>query len=246
MIMAAYLFDSCRLFCEGARIILGSAEFDVAGVGETLGDIRLRLSDLAAPEPGSMLLVVLGALAGTGILASLDLVLALQPEARVVILADRYDQAEAITAMERGAKAYLHKNLSAESFIKALQLVSEDCSVISGWPVGTARRKVEPAPPVMPAASEDAPVTISAGPSNGIRALSPREMAILRMLTDGAPNKQIARSLAITESTVKVHIKTILRKIHVRNRTQAAIRAMAEPGLMMSPPAGDRLYDHHA
>ena len=55
--------------------------------------------------------------------------------------------------------------------------------------------------------------------------MSRREMLILRMLTQGASNKTIARNLVITELTVKVHMKAILRKLRLQNRTQAAIWA---------------------
>ena len=57
--------------------------------------------------------------------------------------------------------------------------------------------------------------------------LSPRELSILKLLRDGEPNKSIARQLVLTESTVKVHLKSILRKIRVKNRTQAAVWAMS-------------------
>ena len=58
-----------------------------------------------------------------------------------------------------------------------------------------------------------------------VPSLSRREMLILRMLMQGASNKVIARNLVITESTVKVHMKAILRKLRLQNRTQAAIWA---------------------
>ena len=66
------------------------------------------------------------------------------------------------------------------------------------------------------------------------RKLSDREVGILRCLVDGDANKVISRRLNIAEPTVKVHIKAILRKLHVDNRTQAAVwaiskRARAEP-----------------
>ena len=61
---------------------------------------------------------------------------------------------------------------------------------------------------------------------NSIRGLSPREQEILQALVTGASNKLIAIKLGITEATVKVHLKTLLRKIDVNNRTQAAIWAM--------------------
>ena len=58
-----------------------------------------------------------------------------------------------------------------------------------------------------------------------VPSLSRREMLILRGLMQGASNKAIARNLVITESTVKVHMKAILRKLRLQNRTQAAIWA---------------------
>jgi two-component system, NarL family, nitrate/nitrite response regulator NarL len=61
---------------------------------------------------------------------------------------------------------------------------------------------------------------------NSLRGLSPREQEILQALVTGASNKLIAIKLGITEATVKVHLKTLLRKIDVSNRTQAAIWAM--------------------
>src|SRR5262249_52170765 len=58
-----------------------------------------------------------------------------------------------------------------------------------------------------------------------VRSLSRREALILRMLMQGASNKVIAKSLVITDSTVKVHMKAILRKLRLQNRTQAALWA---------------------
>ena len=60
-----------------------------------------------------------------------------------------------------------------------------------------------------------------------------RELVILRTLTEGASNKIIARKLVITESTVKVHMKAILRKLRLQNRTQAAIWARTHLGEML-------------
>ena len=95
-----------------------------------------------------------------------------------------------------------------------------------------ALRPEEPRPPYLvqsaPAASRPRPASEPAGDPN--IALSRREMAILRTLTEGASNKIIARKLVITESTVKVHMKAILRKLRLQNRTQAAIWARTHLG----------------
>jgi DNA-binding NarL/FixJ family response regulator len=66
-----------------------------------------------------------------------------------------------------------------------------------------------------------------------VRSLSRRELVILRTLTEGASNKIIARKLVITESTVKVHMKAILRKLRLQNRTQAAIWARTHLGELL-------------
>jgi two-component system, NarL family, nitrate/nitrite response regulator NarL len=82
------------------------------------------------------------------------------------------------------------------------------------------------------------PQAPSAGtePGRGGSQLSPREREILSHLVTGHSNKAIARDLGITEATVKVHLKSVQRKIRVDNRTQAAIWAMANlPGLDPSP-----------
>jgi two-component system nitrate/nitrite response regulator NarL len=70
-----------------------------------------------------------------------------------------------------------------------------------------------------------------------LRSLSRRELVILRTLTEGASNKIIARKLVITESTVKVHMKAILRKLRLQNRTQAAIWARTHLGELVGHAA---------
>ncbi|NTF91056.1 response regulator transcription factor [Agrobacterium rhizogenes] len=271
MLSPAYIFDSSRLFREGTRLILGSSSFEVVGMGETLEDLH------ELPRMESLAVCVIGTVANVAILDFVTAVLSINPKVRVVVLADTYNHAEATAILDRGAKGYLHKGLSSESFIKALQLISEECSVISGWSVSSAGGRDDPRTPALPAdkpdlrllalddaksfalkqlALGDAIICPDAGSDvfdvhehdarmaaapvqttrivNGVRNLSPREKSILKLVMGGESNKQIARRLEITESTVKVHIKTILRKIDVRNRTQAAIWAMADPDFLES------------
>ena len=66
-----------------------------------------------------------------------------------------------------------------------------------------------------------------------VKSLSRRELVILRTLTEGASNKIIARKMVISKSTVKVHMKAILRKLRLQNRTQAAIWARTHLGEML-------------
>ena len=88
----------------------------------------------------------------------------------------------------------------------------------------------------LPAA--ETPGTSNGGPAGDVvRDLSRRELVILRTLTEGASNKVIALKLVITESTVKVHMKAILRKLRLQNRTQAAIWARTHLSELLENPA---------
>jgi two-component system nitrate/nitrite response regulator NarL len=118
-------------------------------------------------------------------------------------------------AMAGGARGFLPKDISAEALQISLALV------VLGEDIFTA-----------PASLRGHGVSAIRSPSpasavGNLRApLSGRETQILRCLQDGLPNKTIARDLDMAEATVKVHLKALLRKINVENRTQAAVWSM--------------------
>ena len=159
-----------------------------------------------------------------------------------------------MTALEFGAASFVDENMPTSSLVKELELVAMGEPVISvsilkqllgmalpslrgsratcavGQPQprpfgGTDQSAVQPGKSAPPAVDEPQPPgrQEQAEPE---RQLSKREAAILSLLVQGTSNKVIAYKLQITEATVKVHVKAILRKIRVRNRTQAAIWAM--------------------
>jgi DNA-binding NarL/FixJ family response regulator len=74
--------------------------------------------------------------------------------------------------------------------------------------------------------------------SGASHVLTTREEEILRELANGATNKEIANALSISEHTVKIHLKNILKKLHMNNRTQAAIYAQRH-GLVPTSPSND-------
>ena len=114
-------------------------------------------------------------------------------------------------------------DLSAEGFVSSLRLI---CSGERVFP----RELTQPSKPGT-SLHETSPTR------SDVDRLSPREREILSYLTEGHSNKGIARILGITEATVKVHLKSLLRKIRVDNRTQAAIWALAnlpKPGARAS------------
>jgi two-component system nitrate/nitrite response regulator NarL len=131
-----------------------------------------------------------------------------------------------------GADGYCLATTGCEALIKYLDLVmlgevvfpsAAFLSAIAADSQGAGDWQEEPAITVSPAHASH----LSESNDSPIRTLSSREAEILRCLMHGAPNKVIARKLDVAEATVKVHIKAILRKIRVANRTQAAMWAVS-------------------
>jgi two-component system nitrate/nitrite response regulator NarL len=135
------------------------------------------------------------------------------PKIGIVVLSEQVDAASANRAIATGVRGFLPKCISAGALGLSLQLValSENLFTV---PFSLAGGWQDPA--AMSARAESGELRIP---------LSSREAEILQCLWAGAPNKVIARELGVTEATVKVHVKAILRKISVSNRTQAAIWA---------------------
>jgi len=131
------------------------------------------------------------------------------PDARIVVLAADLTVDTLRDVMNAGADGFLMKDVSPEALIQSLQLIMLGEKV---FPTNLAAMLLN---------LNSAPT-----PMNSLRGLSPREQEILQALVTGASNKVIALKLGITEATVKVHLKTLLRKIDVNNRTQAAIWAI--------------------
>jgi two-component system, NarL family, nitrate/nitrite response regulator NarL len=139
-------------------------------------------------------------------------------DSRIVVLAAEGDYQVLSASMQAGANAVLLMSISAEGLVKALDaVVVENIFVIDSriWPSGALAAADM-------ASDQDDPSSAS----SSIRGLSAREVEILKRILEGDSNKHIARRLDIAEATVKAHVKTLLRKIGVSNRTQAAIWAV--------------------
>lgn len=147
------------------------------------------------------------------------------PAAHVAVVAEHYGLTEPARAFKAGATGYLVNAVSCDAFVKSIELLMLGEAIFppaftSPAPGPKLRRPRDSEafstadgeiPAELPAEDTAAPL------------LSPRETAILLCLIDGDSNKSIARKIGITEATVKAHVKAILRKIRVQNRTQAAI-----------------------
>lgn len=140
---------------------------------------------------------------------------------RVLMLVDRYDLKQIISAFQAGVSAYLVKSVSCEVLVKTLDLVMLGEVVFPSVVLDLLREQALRMDDELDADEVEKP---SAGHFQS-KGLSVRETVILRCLMEGDSNKLIARKFDITEATVKVHVKAILRKIQAKNRTQAAIWA---------------------
>lgn len=134
------------------------------------------------------------------------------PSVPLAIVSGSIETSDALRVMESGASAYIPKTMRGGAIQRVLRLVLGGEQYLPPFLLGSFARGQAPAE----------------RPPGRLGGLSPRELDILRGLVDGAPNKQIARDLNLQEVTVKAHLRSIFRKLEVRNRTEAAMVAQGE------------------
>jgi two-component system nitrate/nitrite response regulator NarL len=143
-------------------------------------------------------------------------------KAPVVMLTMSREDADLSAALRAGAQGYLLKDIEPEDLVPALEAALQGNNVVARELVGTLARLVRG-----DAGAERAARPRAAAP---FAELTPRELEILECIADGLSNKMIARALDITDGTVKLHVKAILRKLGLRSRVEAAVSAV-EHGL---------------
>jgi NarL family two-component system response regulator LiaR len=135
------------------------------------------------------------------------------PEVRVVMLTAYSDSERVLAALKAGAVGYLLKNVSPEEIRATVARVVAGESMLSGEIAGRVLREFE-------REREEARYRAE------LDALTPREEEILKLLATGESNREIAQRLFISEQTVKNHVASIFRKLHVNDRTKAALLAV--------------------
>jgi two-component system, NarL family, nitrate/nitrite response regulator NarL len=204
------IVDPHTLFRRGLGLLVrqwypAAAIFDAGDVGQLLVDMGLR----SRPE----LLIVDAATACRWNFAGLNQLLARLPAAPIVLLADEADANAALGAIELGARGYLAKSASEEVLRHALALAMAGEIYLPREQFSTPASQAGASP-------------CGASADNPLRRLTFRQREVLSHLALGRSNKEIARCLGLLESTVKVHVKTILKKLAATNRTQAAMLAV--------------------
>lgn len=206
------LVDHDRLFSAALATLIGAGPFQVDAHASSADDALEVIAKGSVPD-----LIVLALQDGlaeeiTGIKRLRE-----ATPARIVVLADTVADRSLSLSLRAGADAYLNKGMSSDSLLRALQLVMLGEVVYPTHVASLLMAAANTRPTVAP------PPVASAVPSSD---LSKREVQILRCLLAGQSNKAIARNLHITESTVKMHFKNVMRKINAQNRTQAAVWAI--------------------
>ncbi len=136
---------------------------------------------------------------------------AISPSSRVIVLTSFIDDDKVFPAIKAGAISYLLKDVQPEELARAIWAAQRGEAVLH--PEVAAKLMHE---------------FTSPQPADTVEQLTEREMDVLRQIARGKSNKEIADALIISEKTVKTHVSNILSKLHLADRTQAAIYALRQ------------------
>ena len=210
--LSVLLIDDHSLFRAGLAELLSRRDIKViASVCDGKEGIKLAVElvpdivilDIRMPEPNG--------------LAVLKQIKKQKPDMSVVMVTTSRDDSDVAEAMQLGAQGYLLKDMQPDELIKSLHLIQKGEIVVAPELAGVLARVVQGK-------------QLEAKSNDIISTLTPREKEILIHLADGGSNKHIARILNISDGTVKLHVKAILRKLNIHSRVEAAVIAV-EHGL---------------
>lgn len=157
------------------------------------------------------------------------------PGARILMLTVSEDENDLAAALRGGAAGYLLKTIEGDDLTAAILRAMQGDSVVAPEMMSKLVAAYRGATTAVPATATTATATTAAVPAITLNAslasLSPRELDILRGIVRGASNKEIARQHGIAETTVKIHVQHVLRKLDVSSRVHAAVLA-TEHGLL--------------
>ncbi len=206
--------DDHKLFRRGLTALLSrDPQFQVVADAADAGEAQRRAREL---QPDLILLD--NHLPGVSGVDALPALREAAPGARVLILTMSEDERDLAAALRGGACGFLLKDMEGDELAQSIRRAMRGEHVVAPAMTGklVAAYREAIAPPLAAA---------PAVPASPLQSLSPRELDILRGIARGESNKEIARTLGIAETTVKVHVQNVLRKLDVSSRVQAAVVA---------------------
>lgn len=207
--MRVLLVDDHTLFRSGLETLLERHNIEVvAATGDGRDGMKLALEiqpdivllDMRMPDMNG--LEVLRALRGEGM------------KTPIVMLTTSNEERDLVECLRNGAAGYLLKDMEPGELVNALREIQAGRTVVAPELAGVLARVVQ---------GESVDVERQDTPFSE---LTPRELEILCLLAEGQSNKVIARNLGISDGTVKLHVKAVLRKLNVHSRVEAAVMAV--------------------
>ena len=202
---------------QGLRVLL-EVQGDIDVVGEA-ADGAAAVAMTAGLAPDVLLLdLKMPGMKGPEVIAELA---ARRIRARVLVLTSVTEPAAAEAAVRAGAAGLLYKDVDPDALVRAIRSVHDGNMLLSAEAAGTLIRR-------------DGERGVA-----GLAALTGREREVLALITRGRSTRELARALNVAEKTVKTHVSSVLAKLGVQDRTQAALYAVAHAGGEGWDPPGD-------
>lgn len=210
--MRVLIIDDHALFRDGLKGLLEQRNIEVVGAAahgaegiELAAELKpdIILLDLRMPDMGG--------------LEVLPILREKHPSTSVVMLTTSNEEKDLIKSLRTGAQGYLLKDMEPDELVGALRDIEKGKNVVAQDLTDALARMVQ----------GETSIEDNDGPFS---TLTPREHEILCLLAEGQSNKLIARNLGISDGTVKLHVKAILRKLGIHSRVEAAVIAV-EQGL---------------
>ena len=201
-VASVVLADDHPLFLQALTTAVEAAGIDVLGAAER-GDTLLDL--MKTVEPDAVLLDL--QMPGCDGFECIEELRRLYPALRLIVVSATDDEAQVRRALDAGAVCFIGKSIHPDDLAAAVRALLSD-AVRLGHTGGVTNGVTPPAPAVTSSVAESL--------------LTRRELEILRLTAEGLSNGQMAKSLWVTEQTVKFHLSNIYRKIDARNRTEAS------------------------
>ena len=215
--MRILIADDHSLFRDGLISLLEAAGLEVVG---QVGDGQAALEATLSLRPDVVLMDI--HMPHMNGLEALVKIKEASPQTQVVMLTVSEEDTDLIEAIKAGAQGYLLKSLNSEQFLEMLDGLKQGQAAMTRQTTAQLMKSL-----TQPTSQRTAPVG----------RLTKRETELLELVAKGMSNKAVAQALSVSENTVKYHMKNIMQRLNVQNRTEAVTHAISAG--LINPPHSD-------